>query len=139
MPDLYGFMAAPLPDYFADDPITRALDTAALIAQRPFTVVLTRFDTNALTDLPAVRTPLIPQVIRIEVIQAIRGSVEVRDLFMNSSQQNVVLIGYRGHPTIPNTDMQRADQFFYQNRMYEIIEIIDTVPGILLASCELTP
>jgi hypothetical protein len=51
----------------------------------------------------------------------------------------VVIAGYKGHPTIKDSDLRRADTFMYKSRQYEIIEIIETIPGRLLASCDLTP
>jgi hypothetical protein len=48
-------------------------------------------------------------------------------------------MGYKDHPTIPNTDLQRADLFYFQNRQYEVQEIIDTLPGRLMFSMDLTP
>lgn len=110
-----------------------AVDTARRIADRPYTIIVTR--DNGDGDV----VTLAPQVVRVEVVQNIRSGVELRDALVAISKQYVVLIGYKDHPTIPNTNLLRADVFMFQNRQYEVIEIIDTVPGRLLASADLKP
>src|SRR5260221_1490843 len=110
-----------------------AVDTANRIAERPSEIVVTRnLDDGTVIQLP-------PQIIRIEVIQVIRGGGELRDAVMDVSKQGVVIMGYRDHPTIPNTDAIRGDLFYFQNRQYEIVEIIDTLPGRLMISADLMP
>lgn len=111
----------------------RCFDTARLIAQRPFTIVVTRDDGNGKKET------LAPQTVRLEPIQNIRSGVELRDALVAISKQYVVLIGYKDHPYIPNTDLRRADVFMYNGREWEVIELIDTIPGRLLASVDLTP
>jgi hypothetical protein len=112
----------------------RGIDTARLIAQRPSVIVVSR-------KLPGVigSTQLDPQTVRIEVSQGVHQAGEQRNVMVNTIMQYVVVIGYRNCPGYPDTDLERADRFFYQNRMYEVYDIIDTVPGRLLVSCELKP
>lgn len=107
-------------------------DTARRIADRPSTIVVSRRDPTTGATIQ-----LAPQTVRIEVAQ--RGSDEQFDAMVSISHQYVVLIGYKDHPTIPNTNLLRADEFFFNGRMYEVVDFIDTVPGRLLASAELTP
>jgi|SRR6185369_5546430 len=116
------------------DPLMRAVDTAYRIDSWPSaTIVITRDNGDGnVVNLPA-------QTIRIEVIQNIRSGVELRDALVAISKQYIVLVGYLNHPTIRDADLKRADTFMYKGRMYEIIEIIDTIPGRLLASADLTP
>lgn len=110
-----------------------AVDTANRIAERPSEIVVTRnLDDGTTVQLP-------PQIVRIEIVQSIRDSGENRDALIEVSKQYVVGMGYRNHPTIPNTDVQRADVFYFQNRQYEVQEIIDTLPGRLMFSMDLTP
>ena len=110
-----------------------AVDTDRLIQERPSQIVLTRDkgDGNVVV--------LEPQTIRIEIVQSIRNANERVDAMVIIAAQYVVMVGYKDHPTIPNTDWQRDDTFFYQKRLYKVIELIDTVPGRSLASGELTP
>jgi hypothetical protein len=111
----------------------RSYDTARLIAARPYTIVVQRDKGNQTL------VTLAPQVVRLEVVQNIRSGVELRDAMVAISKQYVVIIGYKDHPTIPNTDLRRADTFVYNNREWEIVEIIDTIPGRLMCSADLTP
>jgi len=110
-----------------------AVDTARTIAERPSTIVIQRDkgDEEYVT--------LDPQTVRIEVVQSIHDSGETRDALVAISRQYVVILGYKDHPTIPDTDMLRGDTFYFQNRTYEIQEVIDTLPGRLMASTDLTP
>lgn len=110
----------------------RGFDTARLVNARPSTVVFTRDTGDGDFALP-------PQTLRLEVVQNIRGNVEIRDAMIASTKQYVVIVGYKDNPLAPDTNILRADRFFYQEREYEVIEIIDTVPGRLLATANLTP
>lgn len=116
------------------DVIQKAVDTAVRIAERPSTVVISRL-------LNGETIQLAPQTVRIEVVQNVRTSNEVRARLegIAIAEQYLVIIGYRDHPTIPDTDMQYADLFYYQGRMFEVLELITTVPGRLLVSAMLTP
>lgn len=110
-----------------------AVDTARTIAERPSTIVITRnLDDGTVVTMP-------PQVVRIEVVQSIRDSGENRDALIEVSKQYTVGMGYKSHPTIPDTDVQRGDLFYYQNRQYEVQQRIDTLPGRLMFSMDLTP
>lgn len=111
----------------------RGNDTARLINARPSSIVITR----NLDDGTVVQ--LAPQTVRVEVVQSIRDSGENRDALVAISKQYVVIIGYKDCPGIPDTNILRGDMFFYQQRMYEIEELIDTIPGRLMASGDLTP
>lgn len=116
----------------------RAMDTARLIAARPVTIVVNRFVVNAETGLDEV-IQLPPQTVRVELVQNTYGAKETRDSLIQQSRQYVFIAGILGHPTIPDTDLKRADQFLWQGLMYEVIDFIDTVPGRLLASGQVTP
>lgn len=110
-----------------------AVDTANRIAERPYTITVQR-------DLgDGTYVTLEPQAVRIDIIQSIRNSGENRDAMVAISKQYVVGMGYKGHPTIPDTNLQRGDTFYFQSRLYEVQEIIDTLPGRLMFSLDLTP
>lgn len=113
----------------------RTFDTARLIAESPYTIIITRW--NPITKLTF---QLAPQIVRIELYHPTRGGIEAISPMMNElSIQNVVVIGYKDHPTIPNTDMMRGDQFLYQNLRYDINETIPTITGVLLMVGQVTP
>lgn len=110
-----------------------AVDTERTIYERPFSIIIRR--DNGSGDV----ITLEPQTVRLDVFQNIRSGVELRDALMAISKQYVVLIGFKAHPTIPDTDIQRADTFKYQDRIYEIIEVVDTLPGRLMCTADLKP
>lgn len=113
---------------------TRAMDTARRIDDRLFEIVVSRKDpvTRSTIQLP-------PQMVRIEVVQGVHQAGQQHAITTTMTQQYVVVVGYKDHPTIPNTNLIRADRFLYQNRMYEVYDVIDTVPGRAMFSCELNP
>lgn len=126
------WMGAITPQIVPPDPVMRAVDTAVMIAEKPAVVVIERKDPGANTT-----SRLPEQTVRLEVIQNIRESNEMRDAWVNVNKQYIVIVGIRDHPSIPNTDLQRADLFFYLGRLWEVTELIDNVPGRLLANANL--
>ena len=112
----------------------RGMDTVRLIAQRPCQIVISRLDpvTQKTIQLP-------PQTVWLDVVQSIRNASEQFDAMVSISDQYVVIIGYKGNPFAPDTDLQRADQFFYANQIWDVVEFLPTVPGRLLASGSLRP
>jgi hypothetical protein len=117
--------------------IQLAVDTAVRIAERPETIIVSR----DILDASGLRKTiqLAPQTVRVEVVQSIRGVSEANGVMVSTTKQYTVILGYKDHPTIPNTNILRADRFYYQGRIYDIVELIDTVPGRLLVSAELKP
>lgn len=116
------------------DPISRAVDTWTMILEKPSTVTIQRKTPGA-----NVTVSLPQQIVRLEVIQNIRGANEPENMWFDTSKQFVVLIGVKDHPFLPNTDVRRADLFFYLNLMWEVVEIINNVPGRLLANANVQP
>lgn len=111
------------------DTISRAVDTWNMIQEKPTTIVVQRKtpNTDVTVSLPA-------QTVRLEIIQNIRESNELRDQWVAIPRIYVEMVCMKDHPTIPNTDIQRADLFFHNGRMYEVTEVIDSVPGRLLVN-----
>ena len=112
----------------------RANETARTIRDKPSRIVISRLVNGATISLP-------PQTVRVDITQNIRGSNEDRNALeeLTVTAQYVVLMGIRGHRYFPDADFKRADLFYYQERMYEILDIVDTVIGRVLASCKLRP
>ena len=135
--DLWAGNLAPLSN--SGNTEERGMDTLRLINSRPCTIVISR-DVVDLTAPSGTRTiQLPPQTVWLDVIQSIRNASEKADAVMSSSDQYVVIVGVKDNPFMPNTDMIRNDQFFYQNLMWEVVEFLPTVPGRLLASGDLRP
>lgn len=114
------------------NPTQRAIDTERMIAEQPTRIVVTR-------NTPAGEVTLAPQTVRLEVIQNIREANEMKNRVLTISRQYVVVIGYKDHPTIPDTDLQRADLFFHHGFMWEIVELIKEKSGRLIASGDVAP
>lgn len=112
----------------------RGMDTTRLIAARPFRIVVQRYnpETRATDQLP-------PQVVRLEILVSARQATELHDNAAEISRQYVVVIGNLNNPGVPDTDLIRADQFFDGVLKYTVVEFIETVPGRMMASAELTP
>lgn len=98
---------------------SRSMDTARLIAEKPITITLIR---NGIA--------LSPQTVRVEPYrhpheQNAQNSWRV-------SLGAVVIVGYREHPTIPNTDIQRDDNFLYQDQLYTVVNFLSAVRDRLI-------
>jgi len=132
--DIWAGQTDPLPQ--SGNTEIRGNDTARTIMARPSLVVFSRRDP---TQTPAVTIYLPPQLVRLEIIQNIRGANELTDKWTDISRQYIVVMGFKDTPGYPDTDLLRADQFFFDNLMWEIIEFLPTIPGRLLASAEMTP
>ena len=130
--DVWAGQVDPLPQ--SGNTEARGNDTIRTIMQAPSEIIISRRDpvTQLTIFLP-------PQIVRISVIQNIRGASELTDKWTDISRQFVVVMAFKDTPGRPDTNLLRADQFFYDNLMWEVIEFIPTVPGRLLASCEATP
>ncbi len=115
--------------------IQLAVDTAVRIAERPETIVVSRDVLDAAGVSKTIQ--LAPQTVRVEVVQ--RGAADINGVIITTTKQYTVILGYKDHPTIPNTSLLRGDRFFYQGRIYDVVDLIDTVPGRLLVSAELKP
>ncbi len=112
-----------------------SVDTARTIAMRPTRITITRDAANNTT------VTLAPQTVRLEINQNVRAANEQRDtqIMLEITEQYLVVMGYKDHPTIPNTDIRRGDRFFHQRRIYEVVELLDGIPGRLLASAKVKP
>lgn len=102
------------------DDIDRALDTAQKIAAKPSSIVIQRPSGN-----------LAAQTVRIEVLGV--GVQENSGPTATIASAGVLIIGYKSHPTIADTDIRRGDQFFYNGLLYNVVEVMAEVPDRLLA------
>jgi hypothetical protein len=101
----------------------KAYDTARRIAEQPTTITRKRLGV-ANADL----------VVRIE---ALTPRTDISSPAGNLGQkQDMLILGYRGHPTISNTVLYRGDRFFHAGQMYVVVDVWDNIPGRLLAVAE---
>lgn len=119
--------------------VTRVLDewrekegrpgsVAQMIADDPFSVVITRQDavTQATTQLTA-------QTVRI----AQRGT-HGTEAFMRAgvgftSRQQVVVLGYKNHPIVTDTDIRYGDRFAWNNKYYSVTLVEKDFPDRMIA------
>jgi hypothetical protein len=101
----------------------KAYDTARRIAEQPTSIVVRRAGVNQTA-----------QTVRLEPLSP---RTDVSSPAGNLGQkQDMLVLGYRGHPTLSNTVLYRGDRFFHAGQMFEIKDVVNDVPGRLLAVAE---
>jgi hypothetical protein len=101
----------------------RAADAWKRINDKPSSIVLVRKGTAR----PA-------QTVRVEYDRGTGVGSEVGDAG-KSSRRGVIVFGIRGHETLPDTDIQRGDQFTLDGAQFKVIDVVHTL-GEIQASCE---
>lgn len=128
MPDIRDWMGEGKLEPWAsrggvDDSVTVGLR----IQQRPTTIAIKRDGGVTLDD----------QVVRIEpayfLPQELRGD-DMRQL----SVQAIAILGYKNHPTVPDTDIQANDRFFVNGIMYDVIATVEQFGDRILAAADIT-
>ena len=112
----------PLADWLVG--VDRATDTARVIAAKPTSITVRR--AGAALDA---------QTVRLEVSSM---PTQVSGANATSTNLQTVVLGYKSHPTIADTDLQRGDRFFAGGQMYEVVQVLADVPDRLLAIAEAT-
>lgn len=130
--DIWAGQTDPLPQ--SGNTELRGNDTIRTIMQAPSEIIVSRRDPVTMLTIF-----LPPQIVRINVVQNIRGATETTDKWTDIGRQFVVVMGFKNTPGYPNTNLLRADQFFFDNLMFEVIEYLPDIPGRLLVSAEATP
>jgi hypothetical protein len=122
MPSINAWMGNtfPLATWLASD--DHGVDTARMIADKS-------------TSITAVRGGVAQtaQTVRLETL---RGKMEYTTPGGDTAVIDAVVIGYKGHPTITDTDLQRGDRFFVDGQMYEVVTIVPGTVDSLQAYCE---
>jgi hypothetical protein len=91
--------------------------THRIIMDKPAVIVIQRKNGQELA----------PQTVRIEMTR-IKPDINVGP-GARESRSNTILIGYKGHPTIPDTDMQVGDRFAYGVKMFTVRQIFTETVG----------
>jgi hypothetical protein len=111
MPNISAWMGDSMPLGDWTDDWNRSVDTARLISDKPTTITVTPVDGREVD----------PQVVRIEALsefaQAQIGTGG------NAATLRVIVIGYRGHESIDDTDLKRGDRFVADGTLFEVILI----------------
>lgn len=104
---------------------------AQMIADEPFPISIVRENSTTNTT-----STLTAQTVRI----AQRGMTGT-EAFLRSgvgvhSRQQVVVLGYRNHPTITDTDLRYGDRFAYNGKYYRVSLIEKDFPDRIIALAE---
>jgi len=105
--DAWTGSSMPLSDYIDVD---RGVDTARLVADKSISITVVR--AGAAQSAQSVR------------IEALGSPREIETDGGNTAQADALVIGYKGHPTIADTDLQRGDRFAVGGVSYEIVALL---------------
>jgi predicted ATP-binding protein involved in virulence len=100
----------------------RANDTARRIAEKTTSIVVIRAG-----------TALAAQNVRIDPLAA---PGEQSGEAGTVSRARMLVMGYKDHATIPNTNLQRGDRFKVGGVMYDVIDVTLGISGRLVAFAE---
>lgn len=113
------------------NPIDRSWDTARTIDAAEISLVLIRA-TNVSGRVTDVLLPA--QNVRADAYRHPREYADANGEISNSA---VVIIGYKGHPTIPDTDIQRGDRFAYLGFNYTVLQFLPVVKFRIIAIADI--
>lgn len=111
MPNINAWLGdeMPLGDWIDD--WSRSVDTARLISDKPTTITVTPIDGRTVAA----------QVVRIEALSEF--AARQVGTSGDSASLRVIVIGYKGHASIDDTDLKRGDRFLTGGTLFEIILI----------------
>jgi hypothetical protein len=105
------WLLEPYPAIDSTEISLRAGATDQRIRDKPFAIELVRD-----------KIELAPQTVRVEPdsLSTTEGTTSGR-----RGTRRYVVFGYKDHPSIADTDIQRGDRFLFDNLMLEVITVID--------------
>lgn len=103
----------------------RAYDTARRIAEQSSSVAFIRAGVSQAS-----------QTVRLEPLTTRRESVDPAG--NQAVRRDMLITGYRDHPSLTNTSIQRGDRFFHAGQMFEVVDVLVETPGRLLAFANAT-
>lgn len=95
------------------------------IAQRSSSIIITRAGSQ-----------LAAQTVRIEAMSYPPGFTDTPN--SDPAERMVIIIGYKNHPTIADTNIQTRDRFLYNNDRYEVTEIVPNFNDRVVAKAKIT-
>ena len=113
MPDVDAWAGDTFPLSDWSDDVDQGVDNARIVGDKTTSITAIR-DGSALSA----------QTVRIEELRRER---EIETAAGQTAVVQVVVIGYKGHPSISDTDLQRGDRFAVGGVGYEIVAL---VPGL---------
>lgn len=112
MPSIDAWMGDAFPLSTWLDDADKSVDAARLIADKSTSITVIRAG-----------SALSAQTVRLE---ALRSESTVQTEGGDTAVVDAVVIGYKGHSTITDTDLQRGDRFAVDGQTYDVMTI---VPG----------
>lgn len=131
MPSIGRWTASP--NQWAMNNNDRAYQTERRILQKPTTIVVYRAG-----------TALDEQTVRLDL--ATSNPMKQVDPNVKDAAIQMLVIGYKGHPEIDNTDLQRGDQFLARDpydendegQLYDVVQVLPETPGALQVIAEVS-
>lgn len=120
MPSFDGWLTGALPFGWANPNI--AVNVGNIIADKSVSIIVTRDGAQ-----------LAAQTVRIEPIG---NPAQRKSDGSLVGQETVMALGYKGHPSITDTDLTRGDRFFCGGLMYEVAQVQPGYTDRLIAICE---
>jgi hypothetical protein len=99
-----------------------AVNVGNIIADKSISIIVTRDGAQ-----------LAAQTARLEPIGDPSQRSSDNALTANST---VMILGYKGHPTITDTNLTRGDRFFVGGIVYEVVQVQPGYTDRLIAICE---
>jgi len=107
----------PLSDWLDD--VDRGVDTARLIADKSTSITVVRASVEQ-----SAQSVCIEPLGRPREVQTEGGQTAIAD---------VLVVGYKGHPTLTDTDLQTGDRFAVGGVSYEIVAVLGGLSDSLQA------
>lgn len=122
MPSLNAWAGDSFPLSAWSDDYDMGVDTARLIADKSTSITVTRAG-----------TPLAAQTVRIETLTGDRRMVTSGGTVY---AMDALVVGYKSHPTVTNTDLKPGDRFYVDSTQYEVITLMPGLTDSLQAYCQ---
>lgn len=120
MPDFNAWMGNPPTLGGWLDDLTDAVGVAEMIAHKPVSITVQR-QAGTLTA----------QTVRLDLLSSVASDTVSGPVTLGIMR--VLILGYRNHPTIADTDLKRGDIFAHDGQRYKITQIDTTYPDRLQA------
>jgi hypothetical protein len=111
VPDINAWLGNTMPLAEWLDDWDRAVDTARIISDKPTTITVQPVDGRTV----AAQTVRIEALTELAVRQAASGT--------ETGSLRVMVLGYKGHPTLADADLVRGDRFSVDGTLFEVILI----------------
>lgn len=101
----------------------------AMIADKPASIVIYRESGGTTTALAA-------QTVRLDLASLTSRENLLRFEIGTASRQKMLVTGYKGHPTVADTDIQYGDRFGHDGNVYRVMRIEQDFDDRVLALAE---